>query len=650
MDLQMENQMMVKSLSQRRHQIVFGVAVLALLVVGLISHHAVAVSRESDGWVRHTHEVLENLQDLLPAMERIESTSRRFALTGDESELEPYHASVSTIEQRVAAIRNLTVDNPVQQGRIPDLERLIANKIEVGDLVIRLRRTQGTDAAEDALQNRQAPKIPYEFSLLVQGFQQEEMRLLAIRDADARLHLIGTQRLVVLGTIVGLLIAVAAAWSTQRDGFRRTLAERLLESEEATSALLEQRVAAGTSDLTRSNLLLQEEIAVREKAETELRQAQKLDALGRLAAGVAHDFNNLLAIVLGQSELLLEKSKDAESIRRLEIITASVSRGAALTRQLLAFGRRQVLQTQVLDFNAILAEIETLLRVGIGENIDLELRTEAELGSIDADPGQLEQVILNLALNARDAMPSGGKLTITTANVQLDEAFVDARVVIKPGRYVQIVVTDTGCGMNEDTQSRIFEPFFTTKEVDKGTGLGLATVYGIVKQSGGYIWVYSELGHGTSFKVYLPMVETTAELLRTVDQSKTMPSRGTETILLVEDDSSLREVTCEVLESSGYSVISAESPERALFLASCHHGPIDFLLTDIIMPNMNGRELATKIRDIRPNMKILYSSGYSDGVRQDGVHGALAEGIEFLQKPFTRRALTCKVREILDSQ
>jgi two-component system, cell cycle sensor histidine kinase and response regulator CckA len=288
------------------------------------------------------------------------------------------------------------------------------------------------------------------------------------------------------------------------------------------------------------------------------------------------------------------------------------------------------------------------LRIGIGENIELELKIEADLGSIEADPGQLEQVILNLALNGRDAMPSGGKLTITTANVQLEESFVDQRVVIKPGKYIQVVVTDTGCGMNESTQSRIFEPFFTTKEVDKGTGLGLATVYGIVKQSGGYIWVYSELNHGTSFKIYLPMVETAPELLRHVERSEVAPALGTETILLVEDDSSLREVTVDVLERSGYTVISADSPSRALYLANFHTGPIDFLLTDVIMPKMNGRELAGRLRESRPEMKILYISGYTHGIVQDGIHGALKGGLEFLQKPFTRLALTSKIREILD--
>jgi CheY-like chemotaxis protein len=331
------------------------------------------------------------------------------------------------------------------------------------------------------------------------------------------------------------------------------------------------------------------------------------------------------------------------------MIRDSARRGATLTRQLLAFGRRQVLETRVINLNVILADVEKLLRRVIGEDIELEFQTEGKLGSIEADPGQLEQVIVNLAINARDAMPDGGKLTITTANLHLDETYADRRAAVKPGHYVQVVVSDTGCGMDEQTQSRIFEPFFTTKEQGKGTGLGLATVYGIVKQSGGYVWVYSEPGHGTAFKIYLPMIEAAAESPRYVERNEELP-RGSETILVVEDDDLLREVTCEFLQSSGYIVIQAASPEEALHLAEWHNGPIEFLLTDVIMPKMNGRELATRLNKARPEMRVLYVSGYTDGVVRDGVHGKLEEGLAFLQKPYTRQGLTRKVREILDSQ
>jgi two-component system cell cycle sensor histidine kinase/response regulator CckA len=384
------------------------------------------------------------------------------------------------------------------------------------------------------------------------------------------------------------------------------------------------------------------------RLEQHVHQLQKFEAIGRLAGGVAHDFNNLLGVILGQSEILLDRSHDPGITHGLEMIRESARRGAGLTRQLLAFGRRQVLESKVLDLNAVLHEVAKLLQRVIGEDIQLDFQTDARIGSIKADPSQLEQVIVNLATNARDAMPAGGKLTFTTANVDLDEGYADRRIVVRPGPYVQLVVSDTGCGMDAETQSHIFEPFFTTKEQGKGTGLGLATVYGIVKQSGGYIWVYSEPGRGTAFKIYLPMVQSAAESPRSAEPKEEIP-RGCETILVVEDDDSLREVTSEFLRCSGYTVIAAASPEEALRLAQSPKHHIDFLLTDVIMPKMNGRELATRLCETRPDMKVLFVSGYTDGIVRDGVHGALEEGLAFLQKPVTRKVLIRKIREILDS-
>jgi two-component system, cell cycle sensor histidine kinase and response regulator CckA len=386
----------------------------------------------------------------------------------------------------------------------------------------------------------------------------------------------------------------------------------------------------------------------REHLEQHVHQLQKFEAIGRLAGGVAHDFNNLLGVILGQSEILLDRSHDEGITSGLEMIRESAKRGASLTRQLLAFGRRQVLEPKVLNLNSVLEDVGKLLQRVIGEDIELEFQSASKIGSIKADPSQLDQVIVNLATNARDAMPSGGRLTFATADVELDEACTDRRVVVRPGRYVQLIVSDTGCGMDKETQSHIFEPFFTTKEQGKGTGLGLATVYGIVKQSGGYIWVESRPGLGTAFKIYLPIAEAAAVSPRYVERSGELP-RGSETILVVEDDASLREVTCEFLRGSGYSVISAGLPEEALQIAECHNAPIDFLLTDVIMPKLNGRELATRLSKLWPGMKVLYVSGYTDGVMKGGAHGTLEEGLAFLQKPFTRRALTWKIREILDA-
>ena len=425
------------------------------------------------------------------------------------------------------------------------------------------------------------------------------------------------------------------------------LYEKNRELEELNDQL-EQRIAERTAALEQANHRLHEEIDERAKAEKELRQVQRLDAIGRLAGGIAHDFNNLLGVILGQSEILVDRLRDEAIVHGLEMIKESAERGAALTRQLLAFSRRQVLEPRVLNLNVILRDVEKLLRRVIGEDIELAFQTDAKLGSVEADPGQLEQVIVNLAINARDAMPAGGKLTITTANVKLDESYVDRRVVVQPGTYVQLGVTDTGCGMDELTQSRIFEPFFTTKEVGKGTGLGLATVYGIVKQSGGYVWVYSEPGHGTAFRIYLPLVAAPAEVPARV-QPREEPLRGSGTILIVEDDGSLREVTCEFLKSSGYTVLEAETPAEAILAVERHDGPIDLLLTDMIMPKMNGRELASRLGAARPGMKILYVSGYTDGIVRDDAQRGLEPGLAFLQKPYTRYALTRKVREVLET-
>jgi two-component system, cell cycle sensor histidine kinase and response regulator CckA len=390
-----------------------------------------------------------------------------------------------------------------------------------------------------------------------------------------------------------------------------------------------------------------EERRQRKRLEEHLQGLQKFESIGRLAGGVAHDFNNLLGVILGQTEILLEVSHPPETVLGLEMIRDAANRGAGLSRQLLAFGRRQVFETKVLNLNKTLTDLESLLRRVIGEDIELEFQTETNLRTVEADPSQLEQVILNLAVNARDAMPTGGKLNIATANLDLDEAYSDRRVAVKPGRYVQIIVRDTGCGMDEQTQSRIFEPFFTTKEPGKGTGLGLATVFGIVKQSGGFIWVYSELGHGTAFKIYLPVVEAAAEAPRILEVRPQMP-RGSETILVVDDDASLREVTCQFLGGGGYTVLAAESPDQALQLAESHHGAIDFLLTDVIMPKMNGRELAARLIKKRPMMKVLYISGYADGIVQDGTYGPLEDGLAFLQKPYTRKQIMAKIRELLD--
>jgi len=381
------------------------------------------------------------------------------------------------------------------------------------------------------------------------------------------------------------------------------------------------------------------------RLEEQLLQSQKMEAVGRLAGGVAHDFNNLMQIILSYAEMAVERSAmDPEERQDLEEIKKAANRAANLTRQLLAFSRKQVLDPKVLDLNAVLKDLEKMLPRLIGEDVDFRLILAPDLGRIKADPSQIENVIMNLAVNARDAMQYGGTLTIETGNTEIDEEYARFHPFLPPGRYVMITVTDTGVGMDAEVRSHIFEPFFTTKEAGKGTGLGLATVYGVVKQSGGYIWVYSEAGKGASFKILLPCVDESAVEVKLGSDREESP-RGSETILLVEDESSLRKLVSQLLRTWGYTVLEASHGEEAINMARIHPGPIDLLLTDVVMPAMSGRELAKRLVPLRDGIKILYMSGYTDDTILQ--HGVLDPGTALLQKPFSQETLSRKVHEAL---
>lgn len=442
-----------------------------------------------------------------------------------------------------------------------------------------------------------------------------------------------------------LATGIAPAWETEshrKDGSRFPVLV-------GVAMLDDVRAIAFIADLTERNRAEEGRRRAEDAllaSEEQLRQAQKMEAVGRLAGGVAHDFNNILSVILGYGALILEGLTSSDPMRAdVEEITRAAGRAADLTRQLLAFSRRQVVEPQVLDFAGVLSGMEKMLQRLLGEDIELVFVAPVSEGRVRADKTQLEQVVLNLVVNARDAMPRGGQLTIETANVVLDAAYAASHVGAQIGPHVMLAITDTGCGMDKATQSRMFEPFFTTKEVGKGTGLGLSTAFGIVQQNGGTIWVYSEVGRGTTMKVFLPRVDDDAIPPR--PQAPPGKLGGTETILLVEDEEQVRTIAISILTRQGYRVVAAQHPAEALRLCQANADTIHLLLTDVVMPQMSGPELASRLAASRPDMKLLCMSGYTD----DSIvrHGVLHSNTAFLQKPFTLESLARRVREVLDA-
>jgi signal transduction histidine kinase/CheY-like chemotaxis protein len=407
-----------------------------------------------------------------------------------------------------------------------------------------------------------------------------------------------------------------------------------------TPVLAEDTQLLGFAEITRDT-------SERRKLEEQLRHSQKMDAVGQLAAGVAHDFNNLLTIITGYGELVLEalKPESAEYSMVSQIIRAG-ERASALTRQLLIFSRRQVVEPKVLDLNVIVGDAQRMLGRLIGEDVQLACSLDPDLARVKVDPGQVEQIILNLCVNARDAMPCGGKLTIETRNVELDANYTHSHPEVRPGRYALLAVSDTGTGIDEKIRSHIFEPFFTTKGSGRGTGLGLATVFGIVNQNGGHIGLYTEVNRGTSFKIYLPQVGVSEEAGTALAPSYTSP-KGDETLLLVEDEDAVRELSCHALRALGYTVLDTRGGEEALELCRRHGRPVQLVISDVVMPGMGGRQLVEQLEKLLPGIKSLFVSGYTD----DAIvrHGVLQAETAFLQKPFTPMALAQKVRAVLDT-
>jgi two-component system, cell cycle sensor histidine kinase and response regulator CckA len=386
------------------------------------------------------------------------------------------------------------------------------------------------------------------------------------------------------------------------------------------------------------------DISQRKRLEEQLMHSQKMEAVGRLAGGVAHDFNNMLTVIAGYERMILDELPQGDPLREYaEEVLDAAHRAAELTNQLLTFSRRQVIQPRVLNVNEVVRHIEKMLRRLIGEDIELLLNLSGDVGNIRTDPSHIEQAIVNLAVNSRDAMPNGGRIMIETSNAALDETYARTHLGVKPGRFVMIAVSDNGLGIDAETRQHIFEPFFTTKEKGKGTGLGLATVYGMVKQNGGDIWVYSEPGAGTSFKLYFPIVAASA------DPGTARPERthrsGGETLLLVEDEKAVRELTMRILERLGYRVLAADSGDEALRISAAYEGNISLMLTDVVMPGMSGPQVADALKPLRPGMKVLFLSGYTEN--SVVYHGVLEPGLDFLPKPYSREALSEKIRSLL---
>jgi len=535
-------------------------------------------------------------------------------------------------------------------------------KAGAADYILKGRLTRLGPAVRGALERERMKRQLREREEYFRSLIEQAMDIIAVLDADGAVRYASPSVLPLLGygaeELVGQHIFdlvhpddVGPALRMFAEGVATGQGGRLLELQvrhkDGTYRSLEAIGRYLLDDpVVRGVVINARDVTERRSLERQLLQAQKMEAVGRLAGGIAHDFNNVLTAIFGYADLLTEEFPAGSPARQdLEEIRKAATRASALTRQLLAFSRQQVLAPMVLSVNDLVDDVDKMLRRLVGEDVELRLNLARDAGNVRADSGQLQQVIMNLVVNARDAMPTGGKLVIETADAELTEQYAEMHQAVIPGRYVMLAVSDTGVGMDAQTKARIFEPFFTTKEKGKGTGLGLSTVYGIVKQSGGYVWVYSELGHGTTIKLYLPRVDAPAEPQAPPRETATLT--GTETILLAEDDDILRPLTKGLLAKLGYTVLDAESAEQALAVAGARQGPIHLLVADVVMPGASGRELARRLAQSRPETRVLYVSGYTD----DAIvhHGMLDPGLKFLQKPFTPAALARKVREVLDA-
>jgi signal transduction histidine kinase/ActR/RegA family two-component response regulator len=586
--------------------------------------------RQQDAFVRvnHTLGVESQLAQIVARLQEAETSSRGFLLTGRSDFLEPYEEAMRALPADLGRLRGLLADNSSQIAQVDLLRDLAAERMRYLRLGVAYYWRGVPNSPENFLRGQE---VMGRFRDLAEEMRAEEDRLLALRTANANQQ--ARWAAIALGVSAALVIMLLLLAI-------RESRKRVAEAEAARDALAE------------TNRQLTEEHENRAAAEATVRQMQKVEAIGQLTGGIAHDFNNMLAVVIGSLDMAqkrLDKGETPRAMRLVDNAMEGAQRAARLTARLLAFSRQQPLEPQAVDPNRLVSGMSEILQRTIGDDIRMETVLAGGLWPTFVDPGQLENAILNLCINGRDAMPQGGKLTVETANSHLDDAYAEAHPGTAVGQYVMISVTDTGCGMAQDVAERAFDPFFTTKGAGKGTGLGLSQVHGFIRQSGGHLKIYSEPGHGTTVKLYLPrhLGSVEADALDGVSGTAGMPRADGEVVLVVEDDDRVRHVSADALRELGYTVMQAPDAHHALAMVATP-SRIDLLFTDVVMPDVNGRELADRARAMRPDLKVLYTTGYTKNAI---VHnGTLDPGVDMLPKPFTVDQLARKVRQVIDRE
>jgi signal transduction histidine kinase/CheY-like chemotaxis protein len=585
-----------------------------------------ARNKSDDQWVLHSLEVRAQLTRVLSLVQSAETGQRGYLLTGRDIYLQPYQRAISELPAMLDSTQKMVRDNPQQLQNLPQLRQLITDKLDELRSTIDAYKAGNSAAALAVVNNDTGYRLMQEIRQLIEAMQAEEDRLLAARQSTAA----RSGMLLQAGVAIAFLLICGIG----------LMVARFTRESFATQTAASDRLAT-------TNQQLLEQISRREAAESQLRQSQKMEALGQLTGGIAHDFNNMLGVIMGANDLVKRRIEKGDfGIQRfLDAAAAAADRAATLTQRLLAFSRQQPLSPQPLDANTMIVNMSGLLRSTLGEQIQIEPVAAAGLWTINADSQQLENAILNIAINSRDAMPDGGKLTIETANTYLDEAYCKLNPEVEPGQFAMIAITDTGTGMAPDVAARAFDPFFTTKGAGKGTGLGLSQVYGFVKQSHGHIKVYSETGAGTTIKIYLPRLSGAAQEIRRATPEPMRTGERSEIILVVEDDAMMRRLTTEALHELGYTVFDSENAANALATLD-RVANVKLLFTDVVMPDVNGKKLADEAVRRRPGLKVIFTTGYTANAVVHG--GVLDQGVHFISKPFTLDQLAAKVRAVLD--